>query len=110
MLNVVAKDLQEKYRGTLASRRSKSCVRQLHRLAATATVDQWLVLGTEKSPMSVCKPWSSRGPLTKRLPGVLFLCVTTLGAHRWHWAGSDSLRAIERLLGREAPPGIRRQR
>ena len=49
MLNVVAKDLQEKYRGTFGIETVQELVFDSYtRLAATATVDQWLVLGTEK--------------------------------------------------------------
>jgi len=105
MLNVVAKDLQEKYRGTFGIETVQELVFDSYtRLAATATVDQWLVLGTEKftdERLQAMVHAEDHSP--KRLPGVLFLCVHNAGAHRWHWAGSDSLRAIERLLGREAP-------
>jgi len=50
------------------------------RLAATATVDQWLVLGTEKftdERLQAMVHAEDHSP--KRLPGVLFLCVHNAG-------------------------------
>jgi len=81
MLNVVAKDLQEKYRGTFGIETVQELVFDSYtRLAATATVDQWLVLGTEKftdERLQAMVHAEDHSP--KRLPGVLFLCVHNAG-------------------------------
>jgi len=113
MLNVVAKDLQEKYRGTFGIETVQELVFDSYtRLAATATVDQWLVLGTEKftdERLQAMVHAEDHSP--KRLPG----CAVPLRPQRW--ALTDGTGLVPTACGRSSgclvgrlPPGIRRQR
>ncbi|MCU1363498.1 MAG: hypothetical protein JWM55_1326 [Acidimicrobiaceae bacterium] len=89
-LSRVADELQAKYHGTFGIETVRELVFDSYRqLAASAKVTKWLVIGSERLPLSDSTHWCKRSRVPARSCHRFSFCAcTTRGDRKWHLAGS----------------------